>query len=422
VSDNAVIASDNFSGGGIDLQATSFTITSSTIANNSSGNGMNLGLHSAVTLKNTILAGGAGNCSGVLPTSQGYNLADDATCNLVDPTDQLTLDAKLAGSLASNGGPTQTYALLDGSPAIDKGISSMGETVDQRGDQRPYDFPGIGNAAGGDGTDIGAFEVQDTTPPDTIIDTAPGTTNDPTPTFTFHSTEPGSTFQCRVDAHVFAACNSPRTVAHLADGSHTFRVRAKDSAGNLDPSPAMRSFAVKTALVSRGSGVLLVGAAPGAKDNVRITKPSPATIRVTDLPSGLYKGSGIHVVGSGCTRAGDYTANCDAAGINVVSVSSFGLIDRVTNGTDISSHLEGGSGNDVLIGGRRGDTLLGGIGADTMKGMDGSDTLKARDQASDSLVNCDGGASPDGGDTAIVDALPNDPATAVVGCEDIRRP
>jgi len=49
--------------------------------------------------------------------------------------------------------------LLTGSPAIDKG-NSFGLTTDQRGFTRPFDNPSITNATGGDGADIGAFEVQ----------------------------------------------------------------------------------------------------------------------------------------------------------------------------------------------------------------------------------------------------------------------
>ena len=64
--------------------------------------------------------------------------------------------------LQANGGPTDTIALLPDSPAIDKG-KDIGRTGrDQRGSARPFDFATIHNAIGGDGSDIGAFEVQDT--------------------------------------------------------------------------------------------------------------------------------------------------------------------------------------------------------------------------------------------------------------------
>jgi hypothetical protein len=70
----------------------------------------------------------------------------------------LTADP-LLGPLQRNGGPTPTMAPASGSPVIDVG-SAFGLTADQRGDRRPLDFSGVGNAAGGDGSDIGAFEVQ----------------------------------------------------------------------------------------------------------------------------------------------------------------------------------------------------------------------------------------------------------------------
>jgi hypothetical protein len=69
-------------------------------------------------------------------------------------------DAQLnLGPLADNGGPTPTHALLPGSVAIDKGHAS-GATADQRGLARPCDLAATPNAAGGDGGDAGAFEVQ----------------------------------------------------------------------------------------------------------------------------------------------------------------------------------------------------------------------------------------------------------------------
>ena len=63
----------------------------------------------------------------------------------------------LLGPLQDNGGPTPTMALPTNSPAIDQG-NSFGLTTDQRGAPRPFDYPSIANAGGGDGSDIGAFE------------------------------------------------------------------------------------------------------------------------------------------------------------------------------------------------------------------------------------------------------------------------
>ena len=64
----------------------------------------------------------------------------------------------LFGPLQMNGGPTPTHALRPGSPAIDRG-NSFGIHADQRGHHRPHDYPLVPNALGGDGSDIGAFEL-----------------------------------------------------------------------------------------------------------------------------------------------------------------------------------------------------------------------------------------------------------------------
>src|SRR6266511_2194548 len=95
----------------------------------------------------------------------------------------------------------------------------------------------------------GLTYVEDSTAPETTIASGPAngsTTNDRTPAFGFTSSEAGSSFECKVDGGSFAACSSPNTTAALADGAHTFKVRATDHAGNTDPTPASRSFTVDT--------------------------------------------------------------------------------------------------------------------------------------------------------------------------------
>ena len=51
----------------------------------------------------------------------------------------------------------------------------------------------------------------------------------------------------RRGAGTYAACTSPQAYTALADGTYTFSVRATDAAGNVDPTPATRSFTVDTA-------------------------------------------------------------------------------------------------------------------------------------------------------------------------------
>lgn len=83
-------------------------------------------------------------------------------------------------------------------------------------------------------------------PFDTTITSGPtGSTQDTTLSFGFESNDPvTSTFECRLDGGPFEPCSSPHGVGPLAVGAHTFKVRATDSEGFTDPTPATRSFEV----------------------------------------------------------------------------------------------------------------------------------------------------------------------------------
>ncbi len=86
----------------------------------------------------------------------------------------------------------------------------------------------------------------DTVPPDTTISSGPsGTTVATTASFSFSATEAGSSFECKLDGGSWAGCSSPKSLSGLTVGSHAFSVRAKDSAGNVDPTPAGRSWTVE---------------------------------------------------------------------------------------------------------------------------------------------------------------------------------
>jgi hypothetical protein len=87
----------------------------------------------------------------------------------------------------------------------------------------------------------------DTTPPETTIDSGPsGTVNATSASFGFSSSEANSTFECKLDGANFSSCTSPKSYAGLSDGSHTFSVRATDAAGNVDATPATRTWSVDT--------------------------------------------------------------------------------------------------------------------------------------------------------------------------------
>ena len=85
----------------------------------------------------------------------------------------------------------------------------------------------------------------DTTVPDTSITTGPtGTSAATAATFTFTGEADPVSFECAGDGAPFAACSSPVTVSALTPGSHTFKVRAIDAAGNVDATPASRTWSV----------------------------------------------------------------------------------------------------------------------------------------------------------------------------------
>jgi predicted outer membrane repeat protein len=143
-------------GGAIHNAASGATVASSTFSGNTAalgGGAIFNGRTGSLTVQNSILTDNSGGNCGTLITVNdgGHNISwPDTTCP------GLNLDPML-GPLASNGGPTQTFALLPTSPAIDA-VPAVGAgcpSTDQRGISRPQ----------GPSCDIGAFELAVTAAP-----------------------------------------------------------------------------------------------------------------------------------------------------------------------------------------------------------------------------------------------------------------
>ena len=86
--------------------------------------------------------------------------------------------------------------------------------------------------------------VDNTAPITSLTGQPPSVTNATTADFLFGSNEVGSTFECQLNDATITACTSPHTVSDLAEGEHTFRVRATDTAGNTDTTWAVATWRV----------------------------------------------------------------------------------------------------------------------------------------------------------------------------------
>jgi hypothetical protein len=158
------------SGAGITTTNGSVVIRNSTVTKNTSeapGGGLDIAgsaTGASVRVFSSIIAGNrtsdvsVGRNAGPV-VSGGYNLVGTGdTAGFDKSGDRTGLTNPGLGPLADNGGPTQTHAVLNGSPALDKGDGAS--VRDQRGKPRPVDLPQVGNARGGNGADVGAFERQ----------------------------------------------------------------------------------------------------------------------------------------------------------------------------------------------------------------------------------------------------------------------
>jgi subtilisin-like proprotein convertase family protein len=135
-------------------------------------------------------------------------------------------------------------------------------------------------------------DLTDHTPPDTAITARPpALTTSRTASFSFQSTEAEANFDCSLDGAPATACDSQHVLGDLGDGAHTLRVQARDSADNLDPSPAEWSWTVDTtapavSLSTPGQGTLLRDARPQLAGSGGLAAGDAGTVTVK-----LWRGS-----------------------------------------------------------------------------------------------------------------------------------
>lgn len=96
----------------------------------------------------------------------------------------------------------------------------------------------------GSASAVASPSAADATPPDTTISKSVLKRLPPIWVFRFHSSEPGSTFRCKLDKSPVAVCPSSQRFGYLKPGPHMLKVFAVDAAGNKDSTPAIARFRV----------------------------------------------------------------------------------------------------------------------------------------------------------------------------------
>ena len=154
----------------------------------------------------------------------------------------------------------------------------------------------------------------DTNAPDTEIQEAPpalaGSRN---ASFEFGSPRPGSQFQCRLDGGDFNPCSSPYSLGDLPEGSHTFEVRAFDSKGNVDGSPAVYTWTVDvTAPAPRIATV--AGAAPVVDGSAGTASGDNGSVTVDLFAGGAASGTPVQSVVAPRESSGSFNARFGEVG------------------------------------------------------------------------------------------------------------
>jgi len=257
------------------------------------------------------------------------------------------------------------------------------------------------------------LNLTDAIAPDTTINSSPSNpTNSSSASFTFSGTDAGgsgvASFECRLDGGSFGPCSSPQNYSGLADGSHTFQVRAIDGAGNVDPTPASFTWTIDTVAptISVTAGGMCTSSGPnsGGLMNLTVADSTPGTLTLSGSSSNTTAVPNANIVfgGSSSSRTVVITAVAgstvrtatltitvsDAAGNTasttitvIVGTSGNNTALNGTSGADLILGLDGNdtlsglAGNDLLCGGAKNDTLNGGANDDTLRGEAGNDVL-----------------------------------------------
>ena len=161
-------------------------------------------------------------------------------------------------------------------------------------------------------------------PPDTTIDSGPGaSTPSASALFRFSSNEPGAGFECALDEASFSSCTSPLEYTNLPAGPHRLQVRATDSAGNVDSTPASYAWVVEAA-----PETTIVSVEPDMGPDLQTERTSATFWFSADQPGVRFECALDGAVFQTCTSPVDYTGLAQGAhDFEVQAIGAAGNVD-----------------------------------------------------------------------------------------------
>ncbi len=394
LADSTLYGNTSLYGGGISNEEANLTLTNDTLAANRTTGGGNyaaaLGTITSsgdILLTNTLIAGnfkGAspstapGDIAGTIDSKSAYNLIGDGDLqkgitngsqgNLIGSASAGTVIDPQFGPLANNGGPTETVALLAGSPAIDAGSNAL--AIDPS-TQKPlaFDQRGPGYARIVNGTvDIGAFEygavlitptqlvAAPQTPPSVLVgasfsltvaaEDAAGNTAigfaSPV-TLAIASGPAGATLGGTLTATATqgVAAFSGLTFDQL--GTYTISVTGGGLSGTIGPIQVTPGTATQVAVTMEPPANVAVGSkfqlVVADEDSLGFVNPSysgTATVALISNPGNATLGGTLTVpFVSGVATFNDLTLNATANGY-LLQVTSSGVVPATTSAIDVT--------------------------------------------------------------------------------------
>lgn len=301
-------------------------------------------------------------------------------------------------SVTHSGSATFTFSGTDGSGS---GIASYQAQIDSGGYATVTSPLVLGSLSAGAHTiEIRAVDAAgnvdptpasytwtiDTTAPDTLITFGPTTTtNSTSATFNFSGSDSSgsgvASYEVQLDGGGFAAATSPKSYTGLADGSHTFQVRAIDAAGNVDATPGSYTWTIDATAPS-------VSAIARATDAAVNAGSSDLVFRVTfsETVTGLDAGDFTLTAVSGTAAGHVASVALDSGSTYLVTVdqtAGIGALRLDLNGT--GTGIADGAGNAIAAGYSSGEFYLVGtlnvldsalLGAGMALDVSGADELK----------------------------------------------